>query len=269
MNEPVRNAYGSFAQTGLADALDAHAEEIRVQGYTILEGLYGPAELETWRRKIDATYAEQEGELGREFLASIRDADVCRAPLLRDFDFAAMAAQPTVMELVRRMLGDWFILNLQNAIINRPGLRHDQSAWHRDLPHQNFVISKPIAISVLFAIDDFSEETGGTHLVPFTHRTEVLPSQPYIDRNAVIATAKAGAAIVFDSMLFHRAGANRSPRVRRAVNHVYTIPIMKQNYDFPRALGPRRLEAAMERLLGYTSQVPLNEKVWREGRVGR
>jgi ectoine hydroxylase-related dioxygenase (phytanoyl-CoA dioxygenase family) len=132
------------------------------------------------------------------------------------------------------------------------------------------VISKPLAITALFAIDDFSEETGGTHVLPFTHKSEVLPSNSYIDSNRVVASASAGSAIIFDSMLFHRAGPNRSQVIRRGVNHVYTTPIIKQNYDFPRALGRQEdLDPFIARLLGYTSQVPLDDKVWRENRAAK
>ena len=44
---------------------------------------------------------------------------------------------------------------------------------------------------------------------------------------------------MFDSMLFHRAGSNRSGRPRRGVNHVYGLPFLKPPISFPRALGGR------------------------------
>ena len=73
---------------------------------------------------------------------------------------------------------------------------------------------------------------------------------------------------MFDSMLFHRAGANTSTITRRAVNNLYTIPIMKQQYDFPRGLGERPdLSPGIARLLGYTSQVPIDDRAWRKERT--
>jgi ectoine hydroxylase-related dioxygenase (phytanoyl-CoA dioxygenase family) len=127
-----------------------------------------------------------------------------------------------------------------------------------------------LAITALLAIDEFSEETGGTHVIPFSHKSEVLPSDTYISSNNIVARASAGSALVFDSMLFHRAGTNSSQIIRRAVNHVYTTSIIKQNYDFPRALGRQEdLDPLTARLLGYTSQVPLDDKAWRENRKAK
>lgn len=262
--------YGRVEQTNVDGEVARYVEEIAVRGFTVIPGLFSPEQLKEWREKIDSVYQTQEAEFGREELIAIQELDMCRAPLLYDFEFMQLATHPLILSVVKAILGDWFILNLQNAIINRPNQKHHQSSWHRDLPYQNWVISRPLAINALLAIDEFSEITGGTHVVPFTHKTEVLPSDSYIDANRIVAAAPAGSAIVFDSMLFHRAGANRSPNIRRAVNHLYTTPILKQQYDFPRALGARPdIDAATAQLLGYTSQVPLDDRVWRSNRAAR
>jgi len=264
------NFYGRIEQTQVCDDVARYAEEIAVRGFTVIPDLFSPAELAEWRKKIDSVYHKQELEFGRDALIAIQELDLCRAPLLYDFEFMRLATHPLVLSVVKQFLGDWFILNLQNAIINRPNQAHHQSSWHRDLPYQNWVISRPLAINALLAIDEFSEITGGTHVVPFTHKTEVLPSDAYIAANRVVAAAPAGSAIVFDSMLFHRAGSNKSQNIRRAVNNLYTTPILKQQYDFPRALGDRPgLEPALARLLGYTSQVPIDVRAWRDARAAR
>ena len=262
--------YGRIEQMQADNDVARHVEEITMRGFTIVPNLFTAKELAKWREKIDAVYARQEAEFGLDALISIQELDMCRAPLLYNFEFIRLAAHPLILSVVQQLLGDWFILNLQNAIINRPNKIHHQSSWHRDLPYQNWVISRPLAISALFAIDEFSEMTGGTHVLPFTHKTEVLPSDAYIVSNRVVAAAPAGSAIVFDSMLFHRAGANKSPNIRRAVNNIYTTPILKQQYDFPRALGDHLdLEPSIARLLGYTSQVSMNDREWRKARAAR
>lgn len=262
--------YGNINQTQADDEATRHAEEIALRGFTIIKGLFSADDLAEWRKKIDLVYDIQEQEFGRDALILIQELDTCRAPLIYDFEFIKLATHPTILSVVEKFLGNWFILNLQNAVINRPHQTHHQSSWHRDLPYQNWVISRPLAINALLAIDDFSELTGGTLVVPFTHKTEVLPSDAYIAANRVIAAAPAGSAILFDSMLFHRAGANTSHAVRRAVNHLYTTPILKQQYDFPRALGDRPdMEPAIARLLGYTSQVPIDVLAWRKARTAR
>ncbi len=262
--------YGHIEQTQVGDDVARYVEEITVRGFTIIPNLFSTSELAEWRVKIDHIYARQEAEFGRDALLAIQELDVCRAPLLYDSEFVKLATHPLILSVVRKFLGEWFILNLQNSIINRPNQGHHQSSWHRDLPYQNWVISRPLAINALLAIDEFSEVTGGTHVVPFTHKTEVLPSDAYIEANRIVAAAPAGSAIVFDSMLFHRAGTNTSQIIRRAVNHLYTAPILKQQYDFPRALGEMpNMQPDIARLLGYTSQVPIDDRAWRQARAAR
>jgi ectoine hydroxylase-related dioxygenase (phytanoyl-CoA dioxygenase family) len=263
-------SYGRFEQTRTDDEVGRYAEEISVRGFTTIPNVFSSEELAEWRKKIDLVYAEQEAAYGRDALIAIQELDVARAPLLYDMSFIKLATQPLILSVVKKFLGDFFILNLQNAIINRPNETHHQSSWHRDLPYQNWVISRPLAINALLAIDEFSEMTGGTRVVPFSHKMEILPSDAYIAGNNVVATATAGSAIVFDAMLFHRAGVNKSQTVRRAVNHLYTTPILKQQYDFPRALGDRPdLSPEIARLLGYTSQVAVDDRAWRRARTAR
>ena len=265
-----QSAYGNIRQTAADDEVEKCVEEIGLRGFTIIKDLIAGDELIIWREKIDRIYEQQENEFGRDALASIQELDICRAPLLYDFDFIKLVIHHRFLPVIRAFLGDWFVLNLQNAIINRPQAGHHQSSWHRDLPYQNYVISRPLAINVLWAIDEFSDETGGTLVLPFTHKSEMLPSDSYIEANRQVASASAGSAIVFDSMMFHRAGANKSSILRRAVNQLYTSPIIKQQYDFPRALGARPgLEPAIARLLGYDSQVPIDDQAWRRSRAER
>lgn len=262
------SSYGDIHQAGVSDYIDTLVEEITIRGFVIMPEVIPQEEISILRDAIDRIYEFQEQDFGKAQLSNIKELDVCRAPLLYDSMFVELAANRSVIPVVEKLIGSYFILNLQNAIINRPGTFHHQSAWHRDLPYQNFVISKPLAVNALYAIDGFSEKTGSTMLIPYAHKMEILPSDAFVQKNMVSITAPAGSVIIFDSMVFHRAGANTSNMVRRAVNHMYTVPIIKQQYDFSRALNGRYSENPLYRqLLGFTSQVPLDDKEWRRNRV--
>jgi len=263
-------AYGllNIGNSG-SDWLACAREEIEVLGYTIIPDIIDQEQLELTRDKLDDLYARQEQAYGAKRLVAINDSWTVRAPLLYDDFFLLYATQPRILQLVTALLGEYFILNLQNAILNNSA-SHQQTAWHRDIPYQDWVPSKPMAINVLYAIDDFTLENGATLLLPFSHRLDKLPSWEFFERHKIVAEVTAGSAIVFNSWVVHRAGNNVAGGSRRAINHLYTTPIVKQQYDFPRALrGKWSDDVVLARLLGYDSQVAKDDVEFRARRSAR
>lgn len=266
----TEKSYGNPRQAVIDEPVAIHVEEIVTKGYTCLTDMLNEDQLREYREAIDGIYEGQVQKFGLDQLAAINELDVCRAPVLYDLKFLLLANHPSVSAICKSLLGEWVILNQQNAVINRPGVMHHQTSWHRDLPYQNFVSTQPLALSVLWMIDEFSQETGGTQVVPYTHRMEVLPSKSYINSNKVSLSGRPGSVVIFDSMLFHCAGTNSSSLPRRAVNNVLTRPILKQFCDFPKALGEHKdLSPDDAQLLGYTSQVPVDDVAWRQARIER
>ena len=77
--------------------------------------------------------------------------------------------------------------------------------------------------------------------------------------------APKGSILLFNSMAFHRAGLNRSQRIRRAVNHVVIgAPILNQQIDIPRMLGGEApAEPWLAGYLGYRWNPAADVKNWR------
>jgi ectoine hydroxylase-related dioxygenase (phytanoyl-CoA dioxygenase family) len=247
-------SYGVRAQADCDNELDLYLEEISNVGFSIIENVLSNVELKNYRKKIDSIYKLQEDQFGLANLKSIKDNNICRMPLKYDDYFIHIATNPIVLEVVTKILGDFYVLGLQNANICHPNEQSHQSLWHRDLPYQNYVISNPISINALFCIDDFSIETGGTIVAPYK-------------KHSVTLNVKAGSVVIFDSMLLHKAGYNSSSELRRSVNHQYQIPLLKQFYDFPKALnGKFSDDHFLAQLLGYSSIVPLDDVMWRNSR---
>jgi ectoine hydroxylase-related dioxygenase (phytanoyl-CoA dioxygenase family) len=253
-----------------SDLDDLCVEEIKSIGYTIIDSGYSPEQLATIRRKIDAIYEQQVREIGgAENLTRMNDADLARALLAYDDLFLDVALHPRIISITKRLLGEVFILMSQNAIINRPTDQHYQVTWHRDLNYQHWVSSRPLAISALYAIDDFNELTGGTILIPASHKSEPFPSPEYAAAHQLKVAAPAGSILLFDAMIFHRTGTNRSTIIRRAVNHIYTLPLIKQQISFPRMLEGRFTEDPWVRyFLGYDSETGDSVQAWREHKLG-
>jgi ectoine hydroxylase-related dioxygenase (phytanoyl-CoA dioxygenase family) len=260
--------YGVKKQKEILSEENSIVEEISIQGYSIMENVIEEKELSIIRKKLDNLNSEQEQHFGRSNLESIQELDTVRCPFVNDDYFLKVAVNPKILKVVEKILGDYFILHLQNGVINKPSIKHHQSSWHRDLPYQEFVITKPLAISVFWCIDPFDSNTGGTVVLPFTHKIEYLPSLNYIEKYEKQINASPGSVLIFDSMLFHRAGYNRSGIIRRGINNMYSVPILKQQIDIPKALkGKFSDDPFLFKLLGYTSSVPENVDDFRKKRM--
>ena len=213
---------------------------------------------------------------GRERLTRIDEHNTIRAPFVHDETFLTLARNSNIMALAAELLGGshesgTFALNQQNGIVNPAHQDYNQGAFHRDLPYQHFASSRPLAINALYCVDAFTPDNGATMVVPGSHRMEPFPSDEGVRALSRQVSAPAGSFIVLDCMVFHSGASNVTDRDRRAVNHVYAMPMIRQQIDIPALLGERPdLDAATRRLLGYANPfVGSLEDYWtgREARL--
>lgn len=269
MSTETLKSYGVREVTRPESEFDLYKEEIIINGFTIVPDVLEESQLDEARSRIDRVYAAQSEEVGgEENLRKINDALVGRCLMAYDDYFLEFATNKKVHRLVASLLGDYFTILQQNAVINAPTGKHYQSAWHRDLAYQHYVSSRPLAVSALYCIDDFSEETGGTYVLPGSHKVEPFPSREFVQKHEKVVTAKAGSALVFDSMAYHRGGFNVSKGLRRGVNHLFGLPFIKQQISFPASLGGRyKDDPALSRFLGYDTEAAESVLAWRTNRL--
>jgi ectoine hydroxylase-related dioxygenase (phytanoyl-CoA dioxygenase family) len=261
--------YGVKLRSVMTDELDGHAEEVRLVGYTVIQSGLDADEVAAYRDRVDEVIRRQEEEAGgAQALASIGDANTGRALLAYDVSFLTLATNARLLGIVGRLLGDYFVLGQQNSIVLPPQKLHEQAQYHRDLPYQHFVSSRPIAINALFCVDPFTAQNGATQVAPGSHKYEPFPSDQTIRCLARVVEAPAGSFIVLDAMLFHRGGVNLTAQARRGVNHVFALPFVRQQIDLPAMLGEKYAkDPALRRLLGYDAQTPTSVRDWRARRV--
>lgn len=246
--------------------VDFWVEQIRRVGYTVVESGYPAEELQTIRERIDRVYETQVREIGgSDKLKRINDADVARCLIGHDDYFVKLAIHPKIISIATKLLGEYFLLMSQNGIINRRSGDQYQVTWHRDLNYQHFTSSRPLAISALYAIDEFTAETGGTCILPASHKSEAFPSNEYVEKHQSQMNAKAGDILVFDAMIYHRTGQNYSGRTRRAVNHIYSLPLIKQQISFPKVLrGKFSDDPFLRKFFGYETETADSVAHWRD-----
>jgi ectoine hydroxylase-related dioxygenase (phytanoyl-CoA dioxygenase family) len=270
MSQVQHYGVNEFTKAGETTAA-IHAEEIIIKGHTVIPNVLTPDEVKLAISKMETVYTQQLKELDNGVIEKINDTDIARALLVYDeFFLNRVAINPTLMEVLKLVLGKYFIIREQNGIINRANSANYQLKWHRDLLYQHFTASRPFAVSALFCLQDFNELNGGTYLLPASQNVEAFPSEEYILRNEICANAPVGSVIVFNSMLYHRAGHNKSQQDRIGINNMYVQPYIKQAISFPKMLqGKYSDDAFLNQFLGYDSETDDTVKSWRMKRFNR
>ena len=263
-------AYGILQQYHAESIFDEVAEQVRNLGFAVMDAGYTPSEINGISDEFNLTQERYIKVYGEPNLRSANEFHTVRSPLTHGGDeFLKLALNQNLLSLLKKLIQGKFTLNQQNGIINPPKESYNQGVWHRDLPYQHFVSSRPLAINALFCLDDFTLENGATFVLPASHKHEEYPSPNYIQRNAIQVEAKAGSFILLDCMLYHAGGFNKTDKVRRGVNHVYNIPYFKQQINIPLNMQHVTLSEEEKSILGFNYMEPASIADFLSTRVGK
>jgi hypothetical protein len=155
-----------------------------------------------------------------------------------------------------------YILNSLGGAINTRGHTSYAQRIHRDI--RSFSGDMPLLLNTLVMLDAFTPENGATYLCTGSHTRGDKPSEPDFFARAEQALGPPGSVLVFNSNLWHAGGENRTDHPRRSVTPMFCRPFMKQQFDYPRALGYDRTELseAARQVLGYNARVPATLDEW-------
>ena len=234
---------------------------VRTAGYMIVEGVLDAAFVRETRDRMYAVQKKIQGDVGKERLTRAGELGVLRNMMKYDEFFLKYLELPEVLQVVDATVSNTAILHLQNGFI-LPSFPPDevpktfQNKFHMDFPR---VLNGYLAsINTLFAIDAFTSSNGGTLAVPGTHQQTTAPDPTYLEAAAAPVECAAGSMLVFDSTLWHAAGANISGKDRLGMNHQFTRSFIKQQVDYVRALGDavvQKQASRTQQLLGWYTRV--------------
>lgn len=168
---------------------------------------------------------------------------------------AALVLHPRVLAVLDALLLPGYLLTANLAINLLPGetaqqLHVDDGFYRLSRPR------RPVSISTVWAIDDFTYENGATEVVPGSHRWgDELPAP---DVDLVPVEMPAGSAVIFLGTLWHRGGANRTDRPRLGITPQYCEPWARQQENMILAVGAAAasMPSRLQELLGYSIHPP-------------
>lgn len=168
---------------------------------------------------------------------------------------AALVLHPRVLAVLDSLLLPGYLLTANLAINLLPGetaqqLHVDDGFYRLTRPR------RPVSISTVWAIDDFTAENGATEVVPGSHRW--AGERPGADVDLVAVEMPAGSLVVFLGTLWHRGGTNRTDRPRLGITPQYCEPWARQQENMILAVGSAAasMPPRLQELLGYSIHPP-------------
>jgi ectoine hydroxylase-related dioxygenase (phytanoyl-CoA dioxygenase family) len=273
-------ATGGRLRADSPDWLPVALEGVRHQGFAVVERVLTADFLADTRAALYRVRDRIQQEVGIDRLKRAGELGVLRLMMKYEPFFLRLLEVPEMLAVVDATVSPTAVLHLQNGFILPPfppGANPSvfQNRFHMDFPRilNGYVAS----VNVMFAIDAFTADNGGTLVVPGTQQRTPGPTAEYMTATAVPVECPAGSMVVFDSTLWHAAGANVSVEDRLAINHQFTRSWIKQQIDYSRALGGAVVEALPPRtqqLLGWWTRVvtsldeyyqPADRRLYRAG----
>jgi len=239
-----------------------HERALCEEGWTLLPSAVPTDLLQRLTRELEAVYAQQRMLQMKNGVGEGTDGTVHHLPCAGGAFLDLLTRLPGRLLLEQYFQGP-YILNTFGGVLNLPNDVSYVGRVHRD--QRTFSGDIHLMVQLLVMLDDFTEANGATYLLSGSQRLAVPPSNDVFFRDAVRATGSAGSVVVFNSNLWHAAGVNRTDRPRRALTIAFTRPFMKQQLDYPRALGYDRgdsLSPELRQLLGYNARVPASLDEW-------
>jgi ectoine hydroxylase-related dioxygenase (phytanoyl-CoA dioxygenase family) len=210
----------------------------RENGFIVLHDFLNPDELEEWREAVTEAVDSRQG-------AGLPDGRWKRDEAHTEDYYQNVFLQRLNLWMddprFRRLMLDERIGKVAADLAGVEGIRiwHDQAlfkspwgnptAWHLDVPYWSF--SSRDALSIWIALDDATIQNGCMYFLPGTHKSatydnvgigqninslfSVYPEWAKIEPFA--AEMKAGSCSFHNGLLAHGAGANMTPRPRRAM----------------------------------------------------
>ncbi|EIF00700.1 ectoine hydroxylase [Saccharomonospora glauca] len=235
-------------QDGPMDAAALASHDTK--GYTIIEGLLSPAEVQGYWQELVRLSSDEELKADERVVTEKKSGDVRSIFEVHKISelIGELARDPRILDRAQQILGSDVYIH-QSRVNYMPGFRGNGFYWHSDFEtwHAEDGMPRPRAVSCSIALTDNYPFNGGLMVMPGSQRTFVqcvgetpenhykeslkeqeigVPSEDDITKLAAEHgidqfTGPAGSALFFDSNIMHGSGNNITPFPRSNIFLVF------------------------------------------------
>jgi ectoine hydroxylase-related dioxygenase (phytanoyl-CoA dioxygenase family) len=238
-------------------------EKISDAGWVVVKDAINEKEVAKLNDALEIAYLKLREIQTRNKMGQVVDGSLHHLILLDDIFINFLDNEKIITYVKQFFDGKNFIVNSYGAVINKKNNTTYTKNMHKDV--RSFLGGKPIMLNLLVMLDDFTLENGATYLLNGSHKKDGKPDESYFYKNADRALGKIGSFLFFDSNIWHATGENKTESSRRALTITFTLPFVKQQLDYPRALGYDKtndLSDNLKQILGYKARVPASFDEW-------
>ena len=236
----------------LLDA-DAVCARLSDDGYAVVDGLFEPRALA--RARTEATALFETTPFGRDDFEGHKTRRIY-ALFAKTRAFDGAATHPLILGVLDHVLGH-YQLSAPTGIQIGPGevaqpMHPDDAIYPVARPHAELVVN------VMWPLDDFTAENGGTRIMRGSHRWGA-DRYPGPDDDAIVVEMPAGSALLYLGSTWHGGGANQTDRPRAGVVIHYAASWLRPVENHVLAVSRevvRTLPTRMQELLGYNIGPP-------------
>lgn len=254
----------------LSLSMDRYVESMRDRGWVVLEHAIDATLVKRMLEDLDRAWDTCREVMTRNGI--IADAELTvhhligQGPSFLDF----IDEMEPLMPYLEHYFQGRFILNSFGGAINTRGRTSYAQRVHRDI--RSFSGDMPLLLNTLVMLDDFTPDNGATYMLTGSHKAGDKPNDDYFYKTAERALGPSGSILIFNSNLWHSGGDNKTDRPRRSVTPMFCKPFMKQQFDYPRAVGYDQVDQLLphtRQVLGYNARVPATLDEWYQPRERR
>ena len=230
--------------------VESYIDAIKKDGYVIIPDVFNFSEVQQFK---DALSPYLMGQKGRNNFEGYETERVY-ALLAKHTIFSKLVEHPLIISIVDQFLLPSYLLWGFLAINIHPG--ETPQRFHTD--DEGAAAPRPRApagISLMWALNDFTEDNGATEFIPYSHEWPDGWKVEENDSRVKKAIMKAGSVMIWSGMLVHRGGANTSNGCRLSVTTQYCQPWLRTVENMSLAVPAHKAAQYSERIrgmLGYS-----------------
>lgn len=206
---------------------------LETNGFLVVRGALSPAELVGVRDAANKAEALWRSDPTRPGGRS-NVLEQVLAPIEYDERLLELLWHPTMFPLVRAILGNDVSMIDNDYFITPPRTPRTHAGWHNDVGMGGVYHPRSVLmVKVFYLLSDVNANSGGTAMVPGSHRFPMDFKFPEVEDprtmpGAIQMTGKAGDAYLFNGRVYHCAVNNDSDVPRRVLIYNYGHFWMKQ-----------------------------------------